>query len=400
MLGTQVVDKLFSAPVGSIVGPLPSETGLSLYKILEQRAGTEVLNEAAHILFRTDGGQNDAEQKQKAENALQRARSGEDFGELAAKLSEEPGAADRKGSLGWFGKGRMVAEFETAVNNAKVGEVTGPVKTQFGYHIIKVTNRSSMEIKYAEIRMSIKPSSSTRDDLLEKARNFAYFANEKSLEEEANYQKLKVEETPEFSQQSGSYIPNIGVNPSLMKFAFESSVGTLSDVHRASNGYVVCMVSDERPEGFKSLEEVKEQIKPQVVSDRQFIKTMAHAKSLMAGKKSLQDMAASKPGLIVQPTGSFTISSGPPGIGRDEALIGTLLGMKEGQVRGPVRGMRGVYIVQLNNRSGFDETAYKVKKTELRQQNLNQLQNEFIQSWLDQMKEHISITDNRDRFYR
>jgi peptidyl-prolyl cis-trans isomerase D len=400
MMGSQVVDQIFGQPVGAIVGPIAGEAGYSIYKILDQRSGTEVLNEASHILFRTDGGQDNAKQNQKALEALAQAKSGADFGALAAKLSEEPGAADRKGALGWFGKGRMVPEFETAVNKAKVGEIIGPVKTQFGYHIVKVTNRSSMEIKYAEIRMSIKPSARTRDDLLEKARNFAYFANEKSLEEEANYQKLKLEETPEFAKQSGSYIPNIGVNASLMKFAFENGIGTISDVYRASNGYVVCMVSEKLPEGYKPLEDLKEQIRPQVIVDRQMRRTMEFAKTAQSGKNSLQDIAASKPGLSVSPTGSFSISAGAPGVGRDEAFIGTLLGMKEGQISKPVRGMRGVFILQLHSKSGFDETAYKVKKNELRQQNLGQLQNEFIQAWLDQMKEKIAVTDNRDRFFR
>ena len=399
-LSAEVVNKIFGQPIGSIVGPVASETGYSVYKLLDQRNGTEVMNEAAHILFRTDGGQNEAEQRQKAMNALQRAKAGEDFGTLAATLSEEPGAAERKGNLGWFGKGAMVPEFESAVMSAKTGEIVGPVKSQFGFHVIKVTNRSSAEIKYAEIRMTIKPSARTRDELLETARNFAYFANEKSLAEEAQYQKRKLDETPEFAQQSGSYIPNIGVNAALMKFAFESKIGKISDVYRASNGYVVCAVSDKRPEGYKPLEDVKEQIKSQVVMDRQLRKTLEYAASAQKGRNSLQEIAAAKPGLTVQSTQPFNLSAGAPGVGRDEAFIGTLLGMKEGQISKPVRGARSVFILQLVTKSPFDETAFKVKKEELRQQNLGQLQNEFIQSWLDQMKEKISITDNRDRFYR
>jgi peptidyl-prolyl cis-trans isomerase D len=400
MMGNPAMDKLFSEPVGSIVGPLATETGYSIYKILDQRQGTETLNEASHILFRTDGGQDDATQKQKAMDALQKAKSGQDFGALAAKLSEEPGASERKGALGWFGKGRMVPEFETAVNKAKIGEIVGPVKTQFGYHVIKVTARSAQEIKYAELRMSIKASAGTRDDLLAKARDFAYLANDKSLEEEAKYQKMKLEETPEFAKQSGSYIPNIGVNPALLKFAFENKIGTISDVFRASNGYVVCMVSDKRPEGHKPLEDVREQIKPQVVADRQMRKTLEIAANAQKGRNSLQEIAASRAGLTVSTTGSFSLSAGAPGVGRDEAFNGTLLGMKEGQISKPIRGMRGVFIVQLQSKGGFDETAFKVKKSELRQQTLSQIQNEFIQSWLEQMKDKIKVVDNRDRFYR
>lgn len=398
-LQPNVADPLFDNPVGSIVGPLPNEVGLSLYKIMDARQGEETLVEASHILFRTDGGQDEAAQKAKAEKVLAEARSGQDFAALAAKHSEEPGAAERGGSLGWFGKGRMVAEFESAAMKAKVGEIVGPVKTMFGYHIVKVTGRSATEMKLAEIRLSVKASSRTRDELFEKARNFAYFASENGLEEEAKLNKLEVLETPEFAKQSGSYIPNIGVNPSLMKFSFENSIGTLSEVHRAANGYVVCMVSDKRSEGYRPLDEVKEQIKPSVVFERQKKKTLEFARKLSSGK-SLQEISAANPSYAIQLTGDFTLATGPASVGRDEAFNGTILRLKEGETSKPFIGARGIYLVRLEKKSSFDETAFKVKKDELRQQAMQQTQNEFIQSWLDQQKEQISVTDNRDRFYR
>jgi len=160
-LNSEAASIVFGKPVGSVVGPTKSETGFSLYKIVDERNGGENLTKASHILFRTDGGQSESKQKAEAEDALRKAKSGEDFSKLAAKYSGEPGASERGGDLGWFGKGRMVPEFEQAAINAKVGEIVGPVKTQFGYHIIKITGRSSQEIKVAEIRLSIKSAART-----------------------------------------------------------------------------------------------------------------------------------------------------------------------------------------------------------------------------------------------
>ncbi len=398
-LPPNVATSLFGNPDGSIVGPIASETGYSLYKVIEQREGTEVLSNAAHILFRTDSGQDEVAQKAKAEAALRRAKGGEDFSQLAAQLSEEPGAAERGGDLGWFGKGRMVPEFESAVFGAKVGDVVGPIKTQFGWHVIKVSGRSSSEIKYAEIRISIKPSAQTRDDVYETARNFAYFANENGLEAEAAQNKLQVLETPEFAKQSGSYIPNIGVNPALMKFAFENGVGKMSDVHRAANGYVVAIVSETLPEGYRDLDGLKEQLRPQVVFERQVNKTLEYARSQAKGK-SLEQIVAANPSLTIEFTNMFTPGAGPQNIGRDEAFIGTMLRLKQGQTSEPIRGQRGVYVLRAENKGTLDETAFKVKKDELRQQTLQQLQNEFIQSWLESQKEKLDVVDNRDRFYR
>lgn len=100
---------------------------------------------ASHILFRTPDNATPEQLKvaeNKAKAAIVRANKGEDFGKLASELSEEPGAAQRGGDLGYFPKDRMVPEFANAAFSQKVGSVSAtPVKTKFGYHVIKVTDK-------------------------------------------------------------------------------------------------------------------------------------------------------------------------------------------------------------------------------------------------------------------
>ncbi|MFZ1729628.1 MAG: peptidylprolyl isomerase [Bacteroidota bacterium] len=399
-VAAEVAMQVFSQPVGSIVGPVPSETGLSLFKVMGERTAENVMYHAAHVLLRTDGGQDEAAQKAKAETVLAKAKAGEDFAKLAAQYSEEPGAAERGGDLSWFGKGRMVKEFEDAVFGARPGEIKGLIKTQFGFHIVKVLDRSSREVKLAEIRMPITASSGTKDELYETARNFAYFATENGFEAEAKAQNLQVQETPEFAQQTGSYIPNVGTNPALIKFAFDGSVGDISEVHRSSGGYVVSVISTERPAGYRSLEEVQEQIKPQVVYERQMMNTLKKARGIAGKGKSLEQIAGANPNLAITSTPPFKIQAGVPNVGSDQTFIGHLLGLKVGGTTEAFRGQRGIYILRLDNKSAFDETAYKVKKDEIRQQQLSSLQNEFIQSWIEQKRKDIDIVDNRDKFFR
>lgn len=395
-----VADQAFSAPVGSIVGPIPNETGLSLFKVMDAREGDNTLYSASHILLRTDGGQEDAAQKAKAEEVLARAKSGEDFEKLAAMYSEEPGAAERGGSLPWFSKGRMVKEFEDAVMNARAGQIVGPVKTQFGYHIIKVNGSSKREVKLAEIRMSIRAGSRTMEEIFERARNFAYFATENGFEAEAQAQGLQIQETPEFAQQTGSYVPGIGTNPAMQRFAFENSVGDVSEVHRASNGYVVAMIADQRDAGYRPLDEVRDQIRAQVVYERQIEKTHEIARQKAGGDKSLDAIAGNDPKLSVTTPPPFKLQNGIPNIGPDQAFVGRLLKLKVGEQTQPFRGLRGIYVAKLDAKSAFDETAYKVKKDELRKQQLSTLQNEFVRSWIEQKRDKIDIVDNRYRFFR
>ncbi len=89
--------------------------------------------------------------KKKAEDLLTKAKAGEDFAKLATEYSGDPGSAAKGGDLGYFGKGKMVPEFEKAAFDAKVGDIVGPVKSVYGYHIIKITDKKGDEVKASHI---------------------------------------------------------------------------------------------------------------------------------------------------------------------------------------------------------------------------------------------------------
>ena len=119
--------------------------------------------EASHILIKTTDDNNkplsEAEQKkakEKAEKVLKEVKAGGDFAELAKKYSQDPGSAANGGALGAFGKGMMVKEFEDAAFGMEPGEVSDLVKTDFGYHIIKVTDRIKETTSFDEAKEGIK----------------------------------------------------------------------------------------------------------------------------------------------------------------------------------------------------------------------------------------------------
>lgn len=119
--------------------------------------------EASHILIKTTDDQNkplpEADQKkakEKAEKVLKEVKAGGDFAELAKKYSQDPGSAEQGGSLGTFGKGMMVKEFEDAAFGMEPGQVSNLVKTDFGYHIIKVTDRIKETTSFDEAKEGIK----------------------------------------------------------------------------------------------------------------------------------------------------------------------------------------------------------------------------------------------------
>ena len=97
--------------------------------------------QARHILIKVDDKRPDAQAKQEIDKIRQQIAGGADFAKVAGEVSEDTGSKVKGGDLGFFGRGQMVKEFEDAAFNAKVGELAGPVKSPFGYHLIQVLDK-------------------------------------------------------------------------------------------------------------------------------------------------------------------------------------------------------------------------------------------------------------------
>ena len=135
-------DLAYNTPVGEVAEtPLKTQYGFHILKVTEKIKRVPQV-QASHILIRKDANLpgDGKEQKEKTAKLLLRIKAGEDFGKLAAEFSEDPGSKQKEGDLGFFSRRQMVQPFDEAVFNLQVGEVSGIVETQFGYHLIKLTN--------------------------------------------------------------------------------------------------------------------------------------------------------------------------------------------------------------------------------------------------------------------
>ena len=173
-------DKLFAK---LLQGQEPTDAdALKYYEENKDKYKQKEQINAQHILFKTDKNTTDAEKKKKldaAKKAFAEAKKGADFAELAKKNSEGP-TAQRGGDLGTFSRGRMVKQFEDVAFAAKPGDILGPVETQFGYHVIKVNEKTAeVQRPYEEVKESILTSLKARQkskatrDLLDKLKTEA-----------------------------------------------------------------------------------------------------------------------------------------------------------------------------------------------------------------------------------
>ena len=132
-------DAAYTTPVGELAGPVRTRFGVHLLRVTDRRAARPRIG-ARHILIRTSETVSPDSARAVVEGLRARVLAGEDFAELAEEYSQDPGSAVQGGSLGLFGRGQMVAPFEQAAFDlAEVGDVSGPVETRFGVHLIQLT---------------------------------------------------------------------------------------------------------------------------------------------------------------------------------------------------------------------------------------------------------------------
>jgi len=392
---------IFSAKKGDIVGPINDIDGIHIVKILDQRQGTAEFVKSSHILLNLVSGPDSVKVIQKARALLAQAHSGADFAKLARENSQDYGSATQGGELGWASKDRWVKPFADAAFKARIGDIVGPVRTQFGWHIIKVTGKDKREVKILDLGLKVKASTQTMDAAFQQAQDFGILAKDEGFEKAAENSKLKVQETPDFTK-TGS-IPGIGSNDAITGFAFSNKIGAIADPIYVRNGVMIIKVSNIREEGIRPLEEVKSIVHAFAVREKKLAKIRPEVDSFYNTLTSSSDFIAaaqSNPNLTAQTTGPFKPADGPANVGRDMKFIGAALALKSGEVSKPFEGKPGYYIIKLLSKTDFDTVKYNVERESLRNQFLQEKRQRALSDWQTALHEKAEIVDHRDKYFR
>ncbi|MBK8945241.1 MAG: peptidylprolyl isomerase [Ignavibacteriae bacterium] len=399
MFGGEAGLQISKAEKGSLVGPVLTNEGYVVYKVDDFVTSKDMLVKASHILIKH--GQDENAAKTKIDGIYNQLVKGANF-EATAKQASEDGSARNGGDLGWFGKGQMVKEFENASFNGKVGEIQKPVRTQFGYHIIKVTGKSDKKYVVEKIVNEVKASATTVDRAYDKANDFAYVADKKDFYSEAELLKIEVKETSPFTEES-KVIPGLGANVGLIKFAFENGIDDVSSVFKVPAGYVVATVSKITDAGKKPLEEVKEIIKSKVIKEKKFDKSKSIAeeiKNKIGNTNDFSKAAEVYSKVKVSGVSNFAPNGNVPGVGRDLAFTQASLDSKINTITNPVKGSRGYYLLKVTQRTPIDSTIYSIQKNSIRENLLAQKKNMVFSEWIEGLKKDANIEDNRYQFFR
>jgi len=298
---------------------------------------------AEHILFLTTG-KTDAEVveiKKHAEDVLAQAKKGANFEDLATKYSEDPGSKAKKGDLGWIVQGQTVPEFEKAAFSLDKGQISDLIKTQYGFHIIKVIDKETAHTKpLDEVKDQIRTplllqkvdqqAASIADKMSSEIRQ----SNKVTLDDLAAKYHLSVADTHPVA--ANEPVLELGNSQSVKDEIFRLRLGELSIPLRTDRGYVILSLKQVIPAHPATLDEVRDKIIAAIKDEKggQLAKSKVEdlAKRVKAGEKF--DSAAKALGLDPKLSDLFARSGNVPGVGSGK-LLASAFDLKQGDLGNP-----------------------------------------------------------------
>lgn len=397
--GKKALNFLFNAKIGDISDVLIDDDAYKVIKLIDTKDGEDYFVSASHILI--NFGTDTAGARRRAEDIYNRVKKGEDFSTLAQQLSEDPSVQQNNGDMGWFGKGTMVKEFEDACYNAAVGDIVGPVKTQYGFHIIKVNGRSKREFRVAEVRKPVTASQRTKDIIRRNAMDFIATVEDGAIFDSlAKQVKVAVFGTPEIEEDG--FVPGAGQNKNLINFGLKNKTGKMYGPIKMQGGFGVYQIIQKIPEGYKNYDSVKTTlVKPKLVQLKkyQYLKKVANEMKSKIMGNDLMGLQYAYPQYKFGTGDSVCVSKPDPQIGLEYPVFYALYSLKPGEVSNPVVGLRGVYLLKLNWITQFDQNDYLAKQDKLRKDLLTVKKQSAVQEWLNNLVNNAEIIDNRDKFF-
>jgi peptidyl-prolyl cis-trans isomerase D len=361
---------------------------------------------ASHILLLVNDKRTDAQARQQMEEIKKRLDNGEDFAAVARQVSEDPGSKANGGDLGFFAKGRMVKEFENAAFSATPGRLIGPIKTPFGYHLLKVAGRRAAGVQpLAEVREQIRARLG-----FEKARQLAE-ARAKELARRLAAEKPKsaaalqaltkdnpgvsFTATGKFSQQDP--VPGLGLVQQFNAAVFAAKAGDVTGAIEIPRGWAVAYVQASYPAHLAELSEVEPKVRLALLNRKQQEKAVAvlsQARQEIQHGKTL-DQAAAGLAVPVKDTPEFGATGSIPGIGASPQLTKLALSLPVGQVGGPVADSRGAVLFVVTERKSWEPSKFAAAKEQTRQSLQQQRLSTILGALLARRRLDLGVEYNR-----
>lgn len=391
---------------GFVFGPYEDNETFNLVRIVDMQSRPDSLK-ASHILISYAGAYNSQDTitkeqaEAKANELLAQLRSNPKneglFAELAEANSTDPGSKTKGGDLDWFTDGAMVAPFNEYVVNNPVGSL-GIVETIFGYHIIKVTDKTQAQpkVRLAYLTHEITPSTKTYQNTFAEANKF--------VTESKNYDQFNAaverdgltKRTMPRMNAATYQITGIDNPRQIVRWAFDdkTKVGDVSSIFDLDDMFVVAALTNIVPEGYAPMEAVIDQAKYQVINKKKGEMAVEKMKACANDVNRMVNELGAESATVSDITIDSRVLSN---FGVEADVIGTLLGMKEGEEVGPIAGNSSAFILKNVKLTPAEATT---DYSDILREKTSQFNNKVLNgSVYNALKNLADIKDNRAVFY-
>lgn len=348
---------------------------------------------------RTVSAADTAMAKAKAEALRTQIVSGaEKFEDVAKRESADTVSGSQGGDLGKGGKGRFVPEFEKAAYALSVGEVSQPVLSPFGFHLIRVDSKKgdTLSLRHILVRIQMSDSASSRVDReADQLTTLAGQSTSAHFDSAAKVLSLPILHGDAYENDVA--LVNGRVVPGASAWAFGGAkVGETSEMFDDDNGYYIARLDTLQEGGEPKFENVKEAVRARVAAQLAVDKLLPEAQALAsAAARSSLETAAQQANKKVEQTPMFTRSSNVAGLGQFSEAIGAAFALPTGAVSQPVKTETGVFVLRVDKRVLADSATWAAQKDVQRTLRLQQLRQQTVQMFLQDLRKSAKVDDRR-----
>ena len=387
---------------GGIYGPFRENNTYFIYKYGGTKKDTSFTARASHILIQTKGLADSAKiaARQRAEGILKQIQGGASF-EALAQTNSQDGSAQAGGDLGYFkNNGQMVKPFESAVFGAtSAGLIPRLIETEFGYHIIKVTQpKTDVLYRIAAIGKTIAPSQTTRDEALRKADQFASEVQTKeAFDAKVKEDKSLVAATADRIPEGANQINALTDARSVVRWAFDdkTDIGAVSEPFEVGDQYVIAVLTNKTDKDKVEANDFRNELTAKIRNELKGEQILAKLGNASGSLETIAQKYGA--GALVETADDVNMATGfLKSAGVDPVALGKAFGLKPGKRSKPFAGEAGILMVETTSLTPASTIAdYQVYKNQLIQTNASRLGfyiNEAI-------KDAAKVEDRRAKFY-
>ena len=360
---------------------------------------------ASHILFKLEGKDEKVVQAL-AEDVLKKAKApNADFAALAKQYSEDDSNNQNGGDLDYFGRGRMVAEFEQAAFGMKAGEISNLVKTAFGFHIIKVVDNQPDQTRpivevHAELEDQLKwQKAQAEAERIAKSLE-ATTKTPADLDKVAKERNLAVVETSLIA--SDEPIQGVGAQPELSGRVFGMKEGEVTPAMRVATGWVFATVTGRQDSYVPQLAEVKAKVADDVRQEKAAEMAKQRATAIATDLKNAKDFAAAvkRAGLEVKTTELVARGTAIPDLGISEAVDAAAFALPQGGVSDAITTPTGTAVIRVVEKVGVTDAEVESGKDVLRDELVNVRRDKFFGTYMQKAKSGLKVNIKQDTLAR